>query len=50
LTLAKDQSMIVDYFIENGADDCMQMERPQQCVQNGVERPQCAGCVTLREE
>jgi hypothetical protein len=42
--------MIVEYFSGNAADHCIQMERPQQRFQDGVEGPQCASPATLRED
>lgn len=37
----------MDLVVENAADHFIQMERPQQCVQDRVESQQRAGCCTL---
>jgi hypothetical protein len=50
LRLAKDQSMTVDISIENTTKRYVQMEGPQQCLQNRLESSQCASPATLRED
>jgi hypothetical protein len=40
----------INLVVEIAAEHCLQMERPQQCVQNRVESQQRAGCGTLRKD